>query len=44
VKREGLEVHYGGAVEWNNSTSWYVTDPTGYEIEVAAWDRDSIQF
>lgn len=44
VDREGLEVLYGGEVAWPHSTSWYLTDPTGYEIEVALWDRDRIAF
>lgn len=44
VKREKVEVEYGGAVDYPHSTSWYVTDPTGYEIEVALWDNDNISF
>jgi lactoylglutathione lyase len=44
VKREGVEVAYGGAVRWPHSTSWYVTDPTGYEIEVACWTGDRVRF
>lgn len=32
--------------EWKypNSHSWYLFDPTGYEIEVAHWNDDQIQF
>ena len=37
VSREKLEVGYGGVVDYPHSKSWYVTDPTGYEIEVAYW-------
>lgn len=44
IASEKLEIHYGGAVEWPNSTSWYVSDPTGYEIEVALWKNDEIGF
>ncbi len=44
VKREKLKVAYGGAVDYPHSTSWYVTDPTGYEIEVALWNNDQISF
>jgi len=44
VKREGIEVNYGGPVRWPHSTAWYVTDPTGYEIEVALWDDDQARF
>ena len=44
VAREGVAVQYGGAVRWPRSTSWYVADPTGYEIEVALWDGDAVAF
>ncbi len=44
VEREGVAVNYGGAVRWPHSTAWYVTDPTGYEIEVALWDDDRVRF
>ena len=37
VEREGIEVLYDGAVKWPHSTSWYIKDPTGYEIEVVRW-------
>jgi len=40
----GATFHYGGEVDWPNSTSWYVTDPTGYMIEVALWDDDIVRF
>jgi len=29
---------------WPHSTSWYVNDPTGYEIEVAHWKDGRIAF
>ncbi len=44
VAREGVAVNYGGPVRWPHSTAWYVTDPTGYEIEVALWDGDRVTF
>ena len=44
AKRENLEINYGGVVEWPRSRSWYVTDPTGYEIEVACWENDRVRF
>ncbi|MBI3074523.1 MAG: VOC family protein [Deltaproteobacteria bacterium] len=44
LAREGLTVLYGGAVAWPHSTSWYIKDPTGYEIEVACWDGDVAKF
>jgi catechol-2,3-dioxygenase len=44
VRRERVEVLYGGAVRWPHSTAWYVQDPTGNEIEVALWDRDRVAF
>ncbi|MHC4223605.1 MAG: VOC family protein [Planctomycetota bacterium] len=44
VKREGIELNYGGPVRWPHSTAWYVTDPTGYLIEAALWDDDEARF
>ncbi|MCR4317612.1 MAG: VOC family protein [Planctomycetes bacterium] len=44
VEREKIEVHYGGAVRWKHSNSWYINDPSGYTIEVAHWDNDRIDF
>ncbi len=42
--REGVVAGYGGAVRWPHSTAWYVTDPTGWEIEVALWDGNRVAF
>lgn len=44
LEREAIEVAYGGAVRWPHSTSWYIEDPDGYEIEVALWDEDRVAF
>ena len=44
VAREKLPLRFGGAVEWPNSTAWYVADPTGWQIEVAFWNDDEIRF
>lgn len=41
LEREGLESEF---VRHPRSRSWYVTDPTGYEIEVALWDGDQVAF
>lgn len=44
IDRKGLTILYGGPVVWPHSTSWYVQDPTGWEIEVALWKEDTIAF
>ncbi|MEZ4318439.1 MAG: VOC family protein [Myxococcota bacterium] len=44
VRSEQPELLYGGVTRWPHSTSWYVADPSGYEIEVAAWDDDTVRF
>ena len=31
----GVQVLYGGIVEWEKSKSVYVLDPNGYEIELS---------
>ncbi len=32
-----IPVMYDGVVRWPHSDSWYIQDPTGYEIEVVHW-------
>jgi catechol 2,3-dioxygenase-like lactoylglutathione lyase family enzyme len=44
IASEELEVLYGGPIRWQHGSSWYVTDPTGHEIEVALWDENIIVF
>lgn len=44
ARRENLEINYGGEIAWPSSRSWYVTDPTGYEIEVVSWKDDTVRF
>jgi catechol-2,3-dioxygenase len=39
-----LVVLYGGAIEYPHSTSWYVQDPSGYEIEISIWSNNQIKF
>ena len=44
IKQENLTIAYGGAWRWPHSTSWYINDPTGYNIEVVLWDDDKVVF
>jgi catechol 2,3-dioxygenase-like lactoylglutathione lyase family enzyme len=44
ARREDVPINYGGEVSWPNSRSWYVNDPTGYEIEVVCWNGDAVRF
>ena len=44
ARREGVTINYGGEVTWPHSRSWYIQDPTGYEIEVVRWNDDRIRF
>jgi catechol 2,3-dioxygenase-like lactoylglutathione lyase family enzyme len=44
VKEHGIEVKYGGVVPYDHSKSWYVFDPSGYEIEVAKWNNNTPRF
>ena len=44
AEQEGVEIKYGGQVDWPHSDSWYVDDPTGYEIEVAWWREGEPRF
>lgn len=44
LKKFNLKTYYGSPVEYPNSTSWYVKDPTGHEIEVSIWNNNKIIF
>ena len=44
IQEQNLKINYGGVVNWPHSESWYVNDPTGYEIEVVKWNEEKIQF
>ena len=44
AQRHALELYYDSPVRYPHSTSWYVRDPTGYEIEIALWDDDTTRF
>ncbi len=33
-KEMGIEIFYGGPLKWEKSTSIYIKDPNGYEIEL----------
>ena len=44
IEGEKIQVQFGGAFDWPHSTSWYISDPTGYEIEVVLWDKDHVAF
>jgi len=44
LQKENIETRYGGPVRYPHSTSWYITDPTGYMIEVALWEPDGVRF
>ena len=41
VEREGLDAE---EIVYAHSRSWYVYDPTGYEIEVVKWNDDRVTF
>ena len=44
VSKYKVPLEYGGAIRYPHSWSWYVADPTGYEIEVALWDENTVKF
>ncbi len=35
---------FGGATQYPFSTSWYINDPTGHEIEVVHWNNEAPEF
>lgn len=44
LEEENIPLAYGGIIEWPHSLSWYIKDPTGYEIEICLWNDDTINF
>ena len=38
------EVHYGGVLRRQHSLNWYISDPSGHEIEVTLWDDNRVRF
>ena len=44
IKDYDLETFYSSPITYPHSTSWYVKDPTGNEIEVAIWANNEVMF
>ena len=42
IRRENVAISM--QYRYPHSQSWYVLDPSGYEIEVACWDNDTLHF
>ncbi len=44
MQSQQVKVEYDGEIKWPHSTSWYVLDPDGNEIEVVLWAHNQIRF
>lgn len=44
VEDNQLKLYYGGVIEYPNSKSWYVHDPSGHEIEISYTVKEHLQF
>jgi catechol-2,3-dioxygenase len=44
LQREKPKLLYGISIRYPHSTSWYVQDPNGHEIELSYWDRNEVFF
>lgn len=44
LKSRNIPLAYGGPVRWPHSTSYYISDPSGHQIEVVHWNDDTIRF
>jgi catechol 2,3-dioxygenase-like lactoylglutathione lyase family enzyme len=44
IEKFSLALHYGGEVRYPHSTSWYVHDPSGHEIEVSCTGGTAMRF
>ena len=36
LKKKGIDIHYGGVIDYDNSRSAYISDPNGLEIELSS--------
>jgi catechol 2,3-dioxygenase-like lactoylglutathione lyase family enzyme len=39
-----LKTYYKSPIKYTYSTSWYVHDPSGHEIEVSCWMNNEVKF
>jgi len=44
LKQLDIPLLFDGPVEWPHSTSYYIADPSGHQIEVVHWNGDTIAF
>jgi catechol 2,3-dioxygenase-like lactoylglutathione lyase family enzyme len=44
LKSHQLKLYYGGEINYPFSTSWYVHDPSGHEIEVSYSANERLRF
>ena len=44
IKAHALRINYGGEITYPFSSSWYISDPSGHEIEVSYTDKEKLQF
>jgi len=44
IQEHKLKLYFGGLVEYPNSKSWYIHDPSGHEIEVSYTVHEYLRF
>ncbi len=44
INRNQIQINYDGEINYPSSKSWYVSDPTGHEIEVSYAFHGKLQF
>ncbi len=44
IESNNIELYFNSPIQYPSSTSWYVKDPTGNDIEVSIWKGDSVHF
>ena len=44
VEKYNIPIEFGGETEYDFSSSWYISDPSGYSIEVTCWHENVIRF
>lgn len=44
LQKEKIETHFESPIRYPFSTSWYVKDPSGHQIELSNWDNNEVRF
>lgn len=44
IEKFNIQIGYGDVIQYPHSRSWYITDPSGHEIEVSWANNEALKF